>query len=125
MKICLVGAGRIAEVHSKNIYNHKKIDLKYVVDINFKAAKKIASKYNAIPLSSIDEALDKNDFDSVLIGSSTNTHVDFIKRFSNKGKNILCEKPIDLNIKKVDECIKTLKKNKTTFCVGFMRRFDH
>ena len=124
MKICLVGAGRIAEVHSKNIYNHRKITLKYVIDINFKAANKIASKYNAIPLSSIDEALDKNDFDSVLIASSTNTHVDFIKRFSNKGKNILCEKPIDLNIKKVDECIKTLKKNKTTFCVGFMRRFD-
>ena len=42
MEMCMVGAGRIAEIHSRNIYNHKKINLKYVIDINFKAAKKIA-----------------------------------------------------------------------------------
>ena len=124
MEICLVGAGRIGEVHSKNINNNKKINLKYVVDINFIAAKKIAKKYNAIPLRSVDEALKKNDFDSVLIGSATNTHVNFIKKFSNYKKNIFCEKPIDLDINKVKECIKVLKKNKTKFFIGFMRRFD-
>ena len=124
MDICLVGAGRIGEVHSKNINNNKKINLKYVVDINFIAAKKIAKKYNAIPLRSVDEAIKKNDFDSVLIGSATNTHVNFIKKFSNCGKNIFCEKPIDLDINKVKECIKVLKKNKTKFFIGFMRRFD-
>lgn len=124
MEICLVGAGRIGEVHSKNINDNKKTNLKYVVDINFIAAKKIAKKYNAIPLKSVDEAIKKNDFDSVLIGSATNTHINFIKKFSNQGKNILCEKPIDLDINKVRECIKTLKKNKTKFFIGFMRRFD-
>ena len=124
MEICLVGAGRIGEVHSKNINDNKKTNLKYVVDINFIAAKKIAKKYNAIPLRSVDEAIKKNDFDSVLIGSATNTHINFIKKFSNQGKNILCEKPIDLDINKVRECIKTLKKNKTKFFIGFMRRFD-
>jgi len=124
MDICLVGAGRIGQVHSKNINNNKKINLKYVVDVNFIAAKKIAKKYNAIPLRSVDEAIKKNDFDSVLIGSATNTHVNFIKKFSNHGKNIFCEKPIDLNINKVRECIKILKKNKTKFFIGFMRRFD-
>jgi len=124
VEICLVGAGRIGEVHSKNINDNKKTNLKYVVDINFIAAKKIAKKYNAIPLRSVDEAIKKNDFDSVLIGSATNTHINFIKKFSNQGKNILCEKPIDLDINKVRECIKTLKKNKTKFFIGFMRRFD-
>ena len=124
MDICLVGAGRIGEVHSKNINDNKKTNLKYVVDINFIAAKKIAKKYNAIPLRSVDEAIKKNDFDSVLIGSATNTHVNFIKKFSNCGKNIFCEKPIDLDINKVKECIKVLKKNKTKFFIGFMRRFD-
>ena len=46
MDICLIGAGRIAEVHSKNIFNHTKINFKYVVDINLNAAKKIAKKQN-------------------------------------------------------------------------------
>ena len=124
MNICLIGAGRVAQVHSKNIFNHKKINFKYVVDIDLKAAKKIAKKYNTKALSSVNEALEKNEFDSVLIGSPTNTHVDFIKKFSNKGKNILCEKPIDLDIKKVEDCIKTLKKNKrlidSPYTLGFL-----
>ena len=86
MKICLVGAGRIAEVHSKNIYNHKKITLKYVIDINFKAAKKIASKYNAIPLSSIDEVLDKNDFDSLMARIAAKQAVKDAKKAEEKRK---------------------------------------
>ena len=124
MDICLIGAGRIAEVHSKNISNHKKINFKYVVDVNLNAAKKIAKQYNAVALGSVEEALKRDDFDSVLIGSPTNTHVDFIKKFSNRGKNILCEKPIDLDIKKVNSCIKIVKKNRTKCVIGFMRRFD-
>ena len=59
MDICLIGAGRIAEVHSKNIYNHEKINFKYVVDVNLSAAKKIAKKYNTVALGSVDEALKK------------------------------------------------------------------
>ena len=70
------------------------------------------------------EFKERDDFDSVLIGSPTNTHVDFIKKFSNRGKNILCEKPIDLDIKKVNSCIKIVKKNRTKCVIGFMRRFD-
>ena len=93
-------------------------------DVNLSAAKKIAKKYNTVALGSVDEALKKNDFDSVLIGSPTNTHVDFIKKFSIHGKNILCEKPIDLDINKVNNCIKVVKRNKTKCVIGFMRRFD-
>lgn len=124
MNICLIGAGRIGIVHSKNIYNNKKINLKYVVDTNFDSAKKLAKKYESVPIRTVDEVLKKKDFDSVLIGSATNTHVDFIKKFSERKINIFCEKPIDLNINKVISCENILKKNRTNFFIGFMRRFD-
>ncbi len=124
MNICLIGAGRIGLVHSKNIYDNKKINLKYVVDTNFDSAKKLAKKYGSVPIRTVDEVLKKKDFDSVLIGSATNTHVDFIKKFSERKINIFCEKPIDLNINKVISCENILKKNRTNFFIGFMRRFD-
>ena len=44
---------------------------------------KLAKKYKSIPIRTVDEVLKKKDFDSVLIGSATNTHVDFIKKFSD------------------------------------------
>ena len=42
----------------------------------------------------------------------------------NYKKAIFCEKPIDLDIKKVRKCLETIKKNKTQFMIGFNRRFD-
>ena len=124
MELCLIGAGRIANVHAKNIFNNNKINLKYVFDTDLKLATKIAKQYNSIAINSIEDLCDRNDFDSVFICSSTNTHVKYIIKFSNMKKNIFCEKPIDLDIKKVKECEKILKKNKTKFFIGFMRRFD-
>lgn len=44
--------------------------------------------------------------------------------FSNYKKAIFCEKPIDLDIKKVRKCLETIEKNKTQFMIGFNRRFD-
>ena len=47
-----------------------------------------------------------------------------LKSFSNYKKAIFCEKPIDLDIKKVRKCLETIEKNKTQFMIGFNRRFD-
>ena len=41
--------------------------------------------------------------DAVLIASATPTHTEFITKGSGAGKAIFCEKPIDLDINKVNE----------------------
>ena len=68
MNICLIGAGRIGLVHSKNIFNNKKINLKYIVDINFDSAKKLAKKYKSIPIRTVDEVLKKKILTQCLLG---------------------------------------------------------
>ena len=40
------------------------------------------------------------------------------------GKAVLCEKPIDLDIAKVNRCLDSLKKRPVPLLVGFNRRFD-
>jgi myo-inositol 2-dehydrogenase/D-chiro-inositol 1-dehydrogenase len=39
-----------------------------------------------------------------LIASATPTHTKFITMAAKAGKAIFCEKPIDLDIKKVNKC---------------------
>jgi len=60
----------------------------------------------------------------VVICTPTDTHADLIEKFSNAKKAIFCEKPIDLSIARVQECLKVVDKNKTPLMVGFNRRFD-
>ena len=39
-------------------------------------------------------------------------------------KTIFCEKPLDLNIKKINQCKKFIKKYNPKIQVGFNRRYD-
>src|SRR5690606_9946043 len=52
------------------------------------------------------------------------THADLIERFARAGKAIFCEKPIDLDVKRVKKCLTVVEKTGATLMVGFNRRFD-
>src|SRR5499433_4147753 len=69
-------------------------------------------------------ALADPEVDAVVVASSTNTHVDLITASARMGKAVLCEKPIDLDIKRVDRCLADLKKHRVAVAIGFNRRFD-
>ena len=62
--------------------------------------------------------------DAVLIASSTDTHVDLLTRSAKAGKAVLCEKPIDLDLAKVEACWTEIGPLDPVVMVGFNRRFD-
>ena len=61
----------------------------------------------------------------MLICSSTDTHCDMIIRAARAGKEIFCEKPIDLSPEKIQIALEEIKKAGVRLQVGFNRRFDH
>src|SRR5262244_2004173 len=69
-------------------------------------------------------ALADREVDAVVVASSTNTHVDLIVASARAGKAVLCEKPIDLDIRRVDRCLAELKEHRVPVAIGFNRRFD-
>ena len=78
-----------------------------------------------VPLVSDDkEIFEDKEIDAVLIASPTDTHIEFIEKSVATNKPVYCEKPIDLDILKVNECAKRLKANKVPIHLGFNRRFD-
>ncbi len=60
----------------------------------------------------------------MIIASSTDTHADLAIAAAKAGKAIFCEKPIDLSLKRVDQCLAAVKKAGVPMFVGFNRRFD-
>ena len=121
----LMGAGRIGKMHAEIINRHPQCNLKFIYDVDNKSCIRLADKYKSIAAETAEEALLSNDIDAVLIASATPTHIEFIKKASKSGKAVFCEKPIDLDIQKVNDCFKEIKNIKTPIQIGFNRRYDN
>ena len=119
----VIGAGRIGKVHSATIAANPKAKLAYIADAMPKAAEELAAKHGA-KVASVDEIMQARDVDAVLIGSPTPFHAEQIQQASNRGKHIMCEKPVSLDVKTIQETLKVVEKNKSTLLIGFNRRFD-
>src|SRR6266513_1809546 len=77
--VALFGAGRIGKIHAGNLVRQPGVRLKYVVDVNAAAAGELAQKY-AAQVGSADQALGDGGVKAVVIGSSTDTHAELIRR---------------------------------------------
>jgi myo-inositol 2-dehydrogenase/D-chiro-inositol 1-dehydrogenase len=124
VNFALFGAGRIGVMHAANLVANPRAKLAYVYDVNAAAAEACAAKHKAKVAPSIDAVLKDKAVDAVLIASSTNTHVDLITAAAKAGKAILCEKPIDLDIKRVERCKKAIAGTGVPIQIGFNRRYD-
>ena len=123
VSIAVIGCGRIGQMHAKNIQLHEQTNLVCIYDPNEEFAKKVSNDLSVLAVKSVDDIFNNNDIDAILISSPTNTHIDFIERSVASKKPVLCEKPIDLDIKKVNEFSKRLEGNKVPIQLGFNRRF--
>ena len=123
VEIAQFGAGRIGQIHAANIAALQDARLRYVVDVNAEAARRLAARYGAKAVSE-REAFADPKIGAVLIASSTDTHARLAIAAARAGKAIFCEKPIDLSLAKVDACIAEVEKAGVPMFVGFNRRFD-
>jgi myo-inositol 2-dehydrogenase/D-chiro-inositol 1-dehydrogenase len=123
LTFCIFGAGRIGKLHARNAAAHPRARVKYIVDPVTTAAADLARQLGAKTAPSA-AALADAEVDAVIVASSTNTHVDLITASARAGKAVLCEKPIDLDIRRVDRCLAELKKHPAPVAIGFNRRFD-
>ena len=123
IRVGLLGTGRIGSLHAENIASHRESTLTAVSDINDETANKLAAQYGAI-VKSADEIISDTNIDAILIATSTDTHSDFIEKAAAAGKAILCEKPVDLNLKRAKECLEKVSSANNSIMTGFNRRFD-
>ncbi len=122
--IAVLGCGRIGAMHAANIAAHPGARLAAVQDINAAAAAATAAATGAPVLASAAEVLASKDVDAVLIATATDTHADLLEQAVAAGKPVLCEKPIDLSLARVNRCAETIRGSKLPIQLGFVRRFD-
>ena len=124
MRFALIGCGKIGKVHADSIAAHPRAELAWACHPREQAARTFAAEYGAEASADVDAVLADPSVDAILIASPTSTHVDLITRGVLAGKAVLCEKPIDLDITRVDACWEQIKSADPTVMMGFNRRFD-
>lgn len=123
LKVGLLGAGRIGNVHAKAISSHPGSKLVAISDVNMGAAEKLATQYGA-EARATDQIIGDASIDAVLIATSTDTHSDLIEAATKAGKAVLCEKPVDLSLERARACQKAAAATGRPVMIGFNRRFD-
>ncbi len=125
INFALLGAGRIGKMHAKIISDHPEANLKYVYDVNNEFALQVAKDNNAEVANSPEETVNHKDVNAILIASATPTHTKFLIMANEANKPVLCEKPIDLDINKVNDCRDKIAGSSNLIQIGFNRRFDN
>jgi myo-inositol 2-dehydrogenase / D-chiro-inositol 1-dehydrogenase len=123
MEVALFGAGRIGQIHAGNIARLPGVKLKYIVDINRAAAVELAAKHRS-EVRTVEAALADEAIRAVIICSSTDTHADLIQRAAAAGKQIFCEKPVDLDLVRARACAQAVARAGVVCLIGFQRRYD-
>lgn len=123
LKIALIGAGRIGQLHGRNIADQPGAVLAYVADPVASAAEALAAETGA-EVTAVETILADTTLDAVAIASSTDTHADLIEAAAKAGKAVFCEKPIDLDRARAEACLKVVAQCKVPLAIGFNRRFD-
>ena len=124
INIALFGLGRIGQMHAENLINHPQFYLKYIFDIDKNLTEKLSKKYNCIGIKNPNIAFRDKNIKSIFIATSTKTHLRFIEEGVKNKKVIFCEKPLDLDLKKINQSKKKLAKLNPKIQMGFNRRYD-
>jgi myo-inositol 2-dehydrogenase/D-chiro-inositol 1-dehydrogenase len=123
--VAFLGAGRMGEVHLRNVAAIPFIHVAVVADPNPEAAEKGSGSARAGRASTDPiEAIHDPDVDAVVIVTPTRTHAALIEEALRAGKAIWSEKPIALDIAETARIVDLWRETGLPVQIGFQRRFD-
>ena len=123
IKFAILGMGRIGKVHADTIQANSNAELAAIHDPINNEIDRLQKRY-ACQQMSLDDITNNDQIKGILICTPTDTHVDLIKRFLYTKKAVFCEKPLDLNLRKVKKLVQLVSESKSQVMLGFNRRFD-
>ena len=124
LRFGLIGSGRIGQVHARSIAAHPGASLAWIADPFLDGAITLSQIVGGSVTEHAEEIIDPARVDALVIASPTPTHVDLIRAALHAGVPVLCEKPIDLDLNRVDELAPLVRSSGVPVAIGFNRRFD-
>jgi scyllo-inositol 2-dehydrogenase (NAD+) len=122
----VLGVGEMGKRHAENLRRLvPEARLVAIADASAERARVVAEELEVENwYSSLDAMLERKDLDAVLIATPDKFHAQAVQTAVRAGKDVLCEKPLALNLADARAAIDTVAKSGRRLQVGFMRRYD-
>lgn len=120
----IIGCGSISDSHAKAIHAMKGGHLACVYSRNKANADRVAKPYDCATYQDLDAFLAHPDLDVVTIATPSGAHLAPCERAAAAGKHVVCEKPLEVTLGRVDRMIRVCKKNNVVLAGILPRRFS-
>jgi len=126
LRFGVLGAGRIGKIHIGNLANRiPGAEVAAVCDVDRAELAAVAAQFGIEKtFTDYRELLALAEVDAVAICAPTDQHYQMIVDAAARGKQIFCEKPIDLSLAKVQAANQDVARCGVRMMVAFNRRFD-
>jgi len=121
VKAGIIGFGYMGHFH---LNKSREVGIQVVAAYDIKQEKLDDAKAEGLePYSSLEKFL-KQDLDLVFVCTPNDVHAELCIACLNAGKNVMCEKPVTMNSKELEQVITAAEKNQKIFTVHQNRRWD-
>ena len=119
----IVGCGVISPWHARSITNTPEAELVACCDIVPEKAEKLAADFGAPKVFTDYQAmLSSGDVDAVSVCTPSGLHGVVAMAAARCGKHVMCEKPIEITLPKIDEMVRVCSDAGVKLGVIFQRR---
>ena len=98
--------------------------LSAICDTNPKLAEEFGTKYSVNFYTSLENLLEKEEFDAALVCTPTSTHMEIATRLIENKKHVFVEKPLTYLSEDGQKLIEAAKKNNVILTCGYIERFN-
>jgi predicted dehydrogenase len=120
----IIGSGMIAKAHATAIQNIHNANLVGVCSSNPENARKFAEQYNCRAFKNYQEMVRSAEIDVVTVATPSGQHMEPAIEAAANAKHVLCEKPLEISLERVDKMIDAHQKAGTYLGGIFNFRFN-
>ena len=122
-KVTVIGYGGQGGWHAAHALESDVVSLLGIYDID-EAKIKLAESRGIKTYGSLDDALSDPECDIVVVATPNDVHKEIVVKALEAGKNVICEKPVEMSVSAFDEMIAAKKKSGKLLSVHQNRRWD-
>lgn len=117
-KVAIIGLGQMGRNHYRVIQSIEGLEIVALCDVVQN------HEYEEPFYDSVDELLEKVDFDAAIIVVPTFLHKEIALKCLEKGKDLFIEKPVASDIQEAKEILQKADEKSAKVCVGYIERFN-
>lgn len=121
--LVVIGYGGMGTWHTQHALKSDVVELAGIYDIKEEKCA-LARERGIFAYDSLEAVLNDPKVDLVTVAIPNDSHKEVVIKALEAGKNVICEKPVAMNLAELDEMIAAAEKSGKVFSVHQNRRFD-